>query len=435
MERNGWRTRFAAEALVGYLMIRQIKLFYAAGPGDVAGTYLAWKGGVDDPSQVSMTYSGQFFDVVRSLGARAHVMSYCKTRAQVGDSDIVVVHRPKHSFGRGAAAYHLSEVLYGLRVVMAAVLFRADFAIITEGTTHWFILPVMRLFGVKVIPAIQCVLWPKYRRPGGVARFVNSLNRRLFRKSALAVMSASQEITAQVNEVAGGRPRPIVEFLPTYRRETFASIGDPPDCESTFNVLFAGRIERNKGVLDLVELAKRFKSEGKTRIHFDVCGAGSALHELREEAERAGIQGNLVCHGYCDRPEIQMMLNRAHAVIVPTRTDFIEGFNQVIVEAVLAGRPVITSSVCPALNYVREAVMEVAPDDIQAYGDAILKLCDDPDEYSRRRAACSRYQPQFYDSTLGWEAALRQIIRASLDHRDPAALELPVQIGTRGQLI
>ena len=37
------------------------------------------------------------------------------------------------------------------------------------------------------------------------------------------------------------------------------------------------------------------------------------------------------------------MFRQAHVLIVPTTTDFIEGFNQVVVEGVLAGRPVITS--------------------------------------------------------------------------------------------
>ena len=56
---------------------------------------------------------------------------------------------------------------------------------------------------------------------------------------------------------------------------------------------------------------------------------------------------------------MRAMYDDAHVVIVPTTSDFIEGFNKVVAEAVLAGKPVITSSVCPALEYVRDAVIEV----------------------------------------------------------------------------
>ena len=42
---------------------RPLRIVYAAGPGDVVGTYRHWKEGRDDPSQVAITYSGQFYDL------------------------------------------------------------------------------------------------------------------------------------------------------------------------------------------------------------------------------------------------------------------------------------------------------------------------------------------------------------------------------------
>jgi glycosyltransferase involved in cell wall biosynthesis len=103
-------------------------------------------------------------------------------------------------------------------------------------------------------------------------------------------------------------------------------------------------------------------------------------------------------------------LRMAHVLIVPTTTDFIEGFNQVVVEGVLAGRPVITSSICPALSYVRDAVVEVAPDDVQGYGDAIVRLREDRGLYEEKRLACLAYQPQFYDLKQSWAAALESVL-------------------------
>jgi glycosyltransferase involved in cell wall biosynthesis len=97
-------------------------------------------------------------------------------------------------------------------------------------------------------------------------------------------------------------------------------------------------------------------------------------------------------------------------VIVPTTSDFIEGFNQVVAEGVLAGRPVITSAVCPALDYVRDAVVEVPPDDVRAYGDAVLTLCDDEAFYRARAQGCVAAQGQFYDAGRGWAAAVREVL-------------------------
>lgn len=39
-----------------------IKILYAAGPGDIVQTYKYWLNGVDDPSQVALTYSKQFYE-------------------------------------------------------------------------------------------------------------------------------------------------------------------------------------------------------------------------------------------------------------------------------------------------------------------------------------------------------------------------------------
>jgi glycosyltransferase involved in cell wall biosynthesis len=106
------------------------------------------------------------------------------------------------------------------------------------------------------------------------------------------------------------------------------------------------------------------------------------------------------------------MFSRAHAVIVPTRTDFVEGFNQVVVEAVLSGRPVVTSAVCPALSYVRDAVVEVPPNDVKGYTDALLKLCKDHDFYEEKRLGCLGVQQPFYDISQGWGATLKSILVA-----------------------
>ena len=93
---------------------------------------------------------------------------------------------------------------------------------------------------------------------------------------------------------------------------------------------------------------------------------------------RSPISQDIVsCHGYLNSQRLSAMLAASHAVIVPTTSRFEEGFNMVCAEAILAGRPVITSQVCPALEYVRAAAVEVPPDNIEEYCQAILKLYDD----------------------------------------------------------
>lgn len=79
-------------------------------------------------------------------------------------------------------------------------------------------------------------------------------------------------------------------------------------------------------------------------------------------------------------------------------------------EGILSGRPVVTSRVCPALSYVRDAVVEVPPDDIEGYGNALLRLCDDREFYEEKRRSCLRAQEQFYDISQSWGAALKSVL-------------------------
>jgi glycosyltransferase involved in cell wall biosynthesis len=396
---------------------RTYKILYAAGPGNVIQTYRHWSTGEDDPTQVAMTYSGQFFDLCRELPAEGYIVSSHPERNLIRDGRFTLEHLPRVLPRARHVWYHLSRIGYGLLIVWRALRFRADAAVIAEGTTHWFALYPLTLARVKVIPALHCVLWPKYGAPGKAQRLINRLDRRFFRKEAWAILSASGDIADQVVELTGGSTRPIHEFLPTYRRETFADLRQPVHDARPFRVLFAGRVERDKGVFSLLEIARRFASEGHHDIGFDLCGEGSAMAELRADAAQAaesepGLKESFRIHGYCLRPRLREMLEQAHVVIVPTTTDFIEGFNQVVVEAVLAGRPVITSSVCPALNYVRDAVVEVPPEDTDGYAQAILALRNDSGLYREKREACSEYQSMFYDAERGWGAALRRSLRA-----------------------
>lgn len=384
---------------------------YAAGPGDVIGTYRHWREGHDDPGQVAMTYSGQFYDVCKELGAHGYAIASHPRREVVNDGTFRIEHRTIPFSGSKALLYHLGQCWMGLRMSVAALRYGADALVICDGTAHWFALRLLPKFGVKVIPTLHCMLWRKCAPPPGrVQRLIRRLDQPFWRKCAWRVLSASHDITRQLDELTSGRHPPVIDFLPTYRVGTFAENPDPPEQRVPFRVLFAGRIERYKGVFDLLEIAKRFAAAGKLDVEFDLCGNGSHLGELKRQVEVAGLADRFRLHGHRSRPEMRDMFKRSHVLIVPTTTDFIEGFNQVVVEGVLAGRPVITSSVCPAIEYVRGAIVEVPPNDVDAYQAAIVRLCDDRDLYEQKRRACAELQQQFYDARLGWAEALRKAL-------------------------
>jgi glycogen synthase len=390
-------------------MSKKIKILYAAGPGNIIGTFDYWKKGQDDPSQVSMTFSGQFYDLCSTLDAESYVIASHPEKKFLKDGRFTLEHRPILLSQRSGVLYYLGQILYELNFVISALRFRAD-VVVGNATSCFFVSSVLPRFGIQVIPSLHCALWPKYISPSRTASLLLKINSKFFEKDCLAILSTSEDINDQLKQITHNQPRPIVNFLSTYRRTEFENVTPPSQNRSIFQVLFAGRIEANKGVFDLLEIAKRFKVEDRNNIVFHICGTGSAFELLRKQVEEFKLHSSFVLQGYCNKPRMQEMLSLSHIVIVPTKSDFIEGLNQVVIEGVLANRPIITSSVCPALSYVQAAVVEVPPDDIKAYGDAILKLYCDPKFYEEKQQSCKNLQEQFYSDSRSWNTALRSIL-------------------------
>ena len=390
-------------------MAKPLRILYASGPEDIIEAYNYWINGGDAPSQVSVTFSSQFYEICRTLDAKGYAIAQSNKNEFVQDDRFIVEHRRVPLPNALGIFYHLKQVWCGLQLLASAIRFRANVAVVNDGTTYWFVLYLFSWLGIKVIPTLHCMLWYKYLPPRLVDKLNLSVSRNLFASDCQGILVASQDIAKQIFQLTRGKHQPIFEFFSTYRRADFTNIPEP-SVTSPFRVLFAGRIEPDKGVFDLLEIAKRFTSEGRQDIIFDICGEGSALESLRLAAHLSGVDNLFICHGYCTKPQMREMFSRSHVVIVPTRTEFIEGFNRVVCESILSGRPVVTSAVCPALSYVLDAAMQVPANDVKAYGDALLELCSDRQLYQQKRQACLIAQEQFYDTKKSWGATLKSIL-------------------------
>jgi glycosyltransferase involved in cell wall biosynthesis len=397
---------------------------YLAGPGDVIGTYRHWREGRHDPSQVAVTYSGQFFDVCRRLGASSYAISYHRRRGRIVDGPFTVEHRPVPLQSQRGPLFHLGWYLYGMSVACSAVWHRCDVLVLMTGThlvPYW----IARCFGVKVVLTQQCVIWPKNLGQRGLWKVVHWLDRGFFRRGANAIISMSHDITAQIDELTNQRHAPIVDFRPHYRRHDFAHIPPSDPTNRPFRVLFAGRVEANKGVFDLIAMASAFQRSRSGLIAFDVAGDGSALAEMRGHVEQQGLQSTVRLHGYCNSSKMQELLASCHIVIVPTKSEMIEGFNKVVAEAVLAHRPFVTSHLCPAIEYVRGGGLEVPADDVDQYVDAIKSLADNRERYEECVDASCELAEQFLDPDLSWAAVLERVLDNILNLNDGTRNQRP----------
>jgi glycosyltransferase involved in cell wall biosynthesis len=216
-----------------------------------------------------------------------------------------------------------------------------------------------------------------------LARRMKPLARAVLRRARLTIAPSSA--LAQEARRLGARD---VRVIPN-------GVGLPdevgPEAEP-LEVLFAGRLSREKGVLELVEAA-----DGMTLV---VAGDGPL---------RSRVPGAL---GFVPHDELDRLYARAAVVACPSHR---EGFGVACAEAMAHGRPVVASAVGGLLDLVahEETGLLVPPRDVAALRSALERLFGNPD-LRRRFGAAARERirdrfswQRFGDETLrAYEDAL-----------------------------
>lgn len=388
------------------------RVFYVAGPGDAIKAHEHWKAGKHDPSEVSVTFSGQIEDYAKDVGAALYIVCYHSRRDRLDDGETRIEHLPKPWPGAPGIFYHLRELWYGLMLLWRAVRWRADLAIIDSGATHYFWQSLFRLFGIRVVPVLHNSLWPHGFRPTGlVQRIIFALDKPFWRRVPVASLCVSPECARQVVELAGENVRPLVQVRAQFRPGFFKDIPPaPPHDARPFRIFFIGRVNRSKGVFDIVEMAEQIEAAAPGRVRWTLCGTGEDFDELKALVEEKHMGEIVDLKGWTSLEDLLDVYRISHAAIVPTRSTFIEGLAMTAAEAALAGRPVITNPVVPALEVLRPACVAAKTNEPDTYVEQILKLIDDPAWYEEMRLATKDVVKPFVDRRNGLAAVLKRVL-------------------------
>lgn len=397
----------------------QHRIFYAAGPGNIIAAHNHWKNGEHDPSEVSITFSSQIEDYCARTGTPAYFISY-RSPAEIRGDDlyktspidthfITLEHRPKRD-ARGLL-FHIEAVRYCLGLLWTAKSFGATIAIVDSGTFPFWMGRLFRLAGIPVIVVLHNTIWPKGFPPEGrVKRFLSTLDATFFRAGASASIGVSPECTRQVDQITNGIHGPLYQIRAQFLPERFSHIPPPPPFDgSELRVMFIGRVDRIKGVLDILEIAKRLEQTRYGKVRWTICGTGPDADHLKQRRDAMGLD-NVHIAGWVSMQQLQQIYGDSHVSIVPTRSSFAEGLAMTAAEAILAGRPIITNPVVPALEILKPACIEARTDDADSYVQAISDLLDRPAKYTELCAACGPLQHQFYDRENGLDAILGKAI-------------------------
>ncbi len=337
-----------------------------------------------------------------ALGARGHRVSvvYTKTpweRIAVPDalpydvrwSPFVGWH------GRGGAPLRTLNAVPLARTV-ARLLVPGEATVLHAQGEEGALLPRLRR---RVDGAVRCVLTahhPKYPGPrlAAVHPKFRAL-RRVAREADLCCVpsAASRDTFAR----AAGLDPARVAVVPNGLDPIFSEIRRSPDA-ACGPLLFFGRIDRDKGVLTLIDALARL---GPQAPPLTIAGRGPLEAAVRARAAAVGLADRVRLIGWQQPEALAQLLAGARLAVLPS---FDESFGLAMIEAMAAGVPLVTTRTGALPEVVGDppGAALVPPGDAAALAQAIAELLRDRDA-AERIAETGRRQARRYS----WEATAR----------------------------
>lgn len=120
---------------------------------------------------------------------------------------------------------------------------------------------------------------------------------------------------------------------------------------SSINILFLSRIERSKGIYEVLKVFHNLRKENK-KVNLVIAGKGKHLNEVTEFVSDNKIDG-VEFVGFVKNYEKSDIFNKAHVFLLPS---YSEGMPNVVLEAFAFGMPVITTKVGGLRDIIKDGV-------------------------------------------------------------------------------
>jgi glycosyltransferase involved in cell wall biosynthesis len=142
-------------------------------------------------------------------------------------------------------------------------------------------------------------------------------------------------------------------------------------------VLYVGGSDWRKNTTGMMGALERARASG---IDLRLAWAGHLqpghVTGVEAEARRFGVLDAVERLGYVTDAELRVLYRAARAHLLVSRC---EGFGLTVVEAMAAGCPVITTNGGSLSEVAGDAALQVDPENPAAIGDALVRLCREPD--------------------------------------------------------
>jgi len=139
-------------------------------------------------------------------------------------------------------------------------------------------------------------------------------------------------------------------------------------------ILYVGRIDREKGLFDLLECAKYICND-RSDVFFILAGLGRDLNNLKKRVKKENLHDRFTFLGQVNKDQLVKLYQKSTLFVFPS---YHEGLPSVILEAMSCGLPVITTNVRGNRDLIsdRENGIMVPPRNPKKLAKTISSLLD-----------------------------------------------------------
>jgi glycosyltransferase involved in cell wall biosynthesis len=285
-------------------------------------------------------------------GPDAFIFDFLQARA--GDSVLVLGRsegrdRFKHgsiraeSFSAVGRWRLLRRAWSALRIGVAMMRWKPDRIVCgCTGELLWIAAAVSRLMRVPMVSSRHNVIFER----SGWGRVAPALDRMSIR-ACVGVVCHGPFLAEQVRSlgVAPDRTRQFEVDL----TEFVATAADLPapdrfrEFAGRFGTVFAfiGRVQRDKGVFDLLDAFADLEQTGTTHAGLVYVGDGKDLNLLTRRVQERGLADKVLTLGRIPHGHLPSIMRHVDVAVAPTRPEFPEGRCMVVLESLALGVPVV----------------------------------------------------------------------------------------------
>jgi glycosyltransferase involved in cell wall biosynthesis len=249
---------------------------------------------------------------------------------------------------------------------------------------------------------------------------------RLFFRAARKIVCQSAAWRNFAIQTLGFAPEDVVVIRNWTADREILAIGQQrrPSATPPVRLVFVGWLERNKGVIELIQACRDLVARGDFILQ--IIGDGAAAGEARELVERFGMTDVIEFRGWLQAAELRRALQDANVFVLPS---WAEGLPNAMIEAMAARVAVVVSAVgaIPEIIDDHRSGLLVPPRDVPALAAALAEII--ADDALRNRLADEAYT--IAKREFAPESAVDQIV-AIIDSVVAPRAHFPGEPGVHG---